>query len=422
MKAAKKIISSVICVSMLASLNGCALFDKDDEGVLAAAEDYAEAVKKGKVRDIVGLMADGRDLEEDIEFYMEGSDAGLPDGYEDVCEAILGTIDYSIDEETVESSKKNEEGSVDITWTMVDYEAVYDQVIDDGGDLEAFIDALEDSSSDTREISQTVEFVLDDEICLVNYSRLSVLFSVYDFYDAAKDFEFIPPLTDYVDHIEWYFSSNDVYTNTDSIELDIIPIDDATEITFEFYYEYYYNGELVYTSGTEYDQGYWIEAYYNQSHVPGLELTPEGYIQPGQYRCIMYDLAGNAIADSTCTVETVSGNASTDFIDYIEWYFSDDDVYTNDTTIELDIIPTSGVGQQIDWVFYYEYYIDGELVFTSDVCTDSGYWIEAYYGPYYDPNAAVTRDGYLISGEYTCIMYDLEGNVLAESTCTVVAN
>ena len=422
MKAAKKIVSSVICVSMLASLGGCAMFDKDDEGVLAAAEDYAEAVKKGKVRDIVGVMSDGRDLEEDIEYYMEGSEAGLPEGYDDVCEAILGTIDYSIDEETVESSKKNGEGSVDITWTMVDYEAVYDQVIEEGGYLEEFIDALEDDSSDRREITRTVEFVLDDEEWLVDDSNLRCLYDVYDFYSAAKNFEFIPPLTDYVDELEWYFSSNGVYTNTDSIELDIIPTDDGTEVTFEFYYEYYFNGELIFTSGIEYDQGYWIEAYYNQSHVPGLDLTPEGYIPAGQYRCIMYDLAGTPLADSTCTVEVVDGNASTDFIEDIEWYFSDDDVYTNDTTIELDIIPTSGIGQTIDWVFYYEYYIDGELVFTSDVCTDSGYWIEAYYGRYYDPNAQVTPRGYLISGEYTCIIYDLEGNVLAESTCTVIAN
>ena len=133
----------------------------------------------------------------------------------------------------------------------------------------------------------------------------------------------------------------------------------------------------------------------------------------------MYDLAGNVLADETCTVQTTDiGSADGSMISEIQWYFSNNDVYTNETTIELDILPTTE-GQDVIWTFVYEYYIDGELVFTSDVCTDQGYWIEAYYGRNYDPAAQVTEDGYLIPGEYTCIIYDLEGNALAESTCTV---
>ena len=416
---AKKLVASAVCASMLLSLGGCAMFDKDDEGVLAAAEDYASAVVKAKAGDIADTMSEGDDLKADIEDLIAGSGAETTDEWEDIVSAIAGTISYEIDEETVESSKKNAEGSVDITWTMVDYESIFDAVSDDGGDCDAFIDALEDDGADTIEISQTINFVYEDETWLVDDSKLKGLGDVYAFYSDALDFTFVPPLADYIDYYEWYYSDDSVYTNYSQIELDIITTTEGEEVPFEFTYEYYRDGELIYTSGICEDQGHWIEAYYGPWYDDNAQVNAQGNLIGGQYRCVMYDLAGNVLADSTCLVEELEyGDADASMIDYIEWYFSDDDVYTDETTIELDIIPTSE-GQECVWNFYYEYYIDGDLVFTSDACTDQGYWIEAYYGPYYDSQAETTPEGYLVPGEYTCIMYDLSGNVLAESTCTV---
>ena len=57
----KKLTASAISVAMLASLGGCAMFDKDDEAVLKVAEDYATAVTKIKAGDIVELLADPDD-------------------------------------------------------------------------------------------------------------------------------------------------------------------------------------------------------------------------------------------------------------------------------------------------------------------------------------------------------------------------
>ena len=416
---AKKLMASAICASMILSIGGCAMFDKDDEGVLAAAEDYATAVTKVKAGDIADLISGGDDLKEDIEIYTSGSEVETPDGYSDMVSAIASTISYEIDEETVESSKKNAEGSVDITWTLVDYDAVFEAVSEDGGDLDAFIDALSADDAATMEISQTLNFVYEDEDWKVDDSKLKNLYEVYDFYSAALTYTFVPPLIDYIDYVEWYYSDDSVYTNYSQIELDLITTEEGSEVPFEFTYEYYIDGELVYTSDVCEDQGHWIEAYYGPFYDSNAQTNEMGNLVAGQYRCVVYDLAGNVLADQTCLVETTEiGDADVSMVDDIEWYFSDNDVYTDENTIELDILPTAE-GQEAIWTFYYEYYIDGELVFTSDVCTDQGYWIEAYYGPYYDPAAQLTDDGYLIPGEYTCIMYDLSGNVLAESTCTV---
>lgn len=420
MKAGKKIVSSVVCLSVLASLGGCSMFDKDDEGVLAAVEDYAEAVKKGRVGNIVDLLVDGDDYEDELDEYMEGGDALLlPDGYDDICEAILDTLEYEIDEDTVESSKKNQEGSVSITWTLVDYDSVFDEVFEENGDVDAYIDALEECE-DRIEISQRLDLVLDEDTWLIDDDRLKNLEDVYEFYEDALDYIFIAPLSDYIAYTEWYYSDNGLYINYDQIELDIVPTDDGYEVEWEFYYEYYLNGELIYTSDECWDSGYWIEAYYGPNYDENCRLTDNGTLIDGEYRCVIYDLGGRVLADSTCTVQNLDVQTSAEYIDDIEWYYSDDDIYINYNQIELDIIPTDGLGTSMIWNFYYEYYRDGELIYTSPECTDQGYWIEAYYGPYYDDEAELNESGYLIDGDYTCIFYDLDGNVLCESTCTVI--
>lgn len=416
----RKVIASVLCVSMLSSLAGCALFDKDDEGVLNAAEEYASAVASVKAGDIAAMINEGEDLEAIIDAYTSGEVLDVTADWSDIVSAIASTISYEIDEESVTSSKKNAEGSVDITWTLVDCNAVYDEIYDNGGDVDEFIDALTADDAAKTEISQTLNLVLVDEAWLIDDSEGEGLAEVYEFYEDAVDFVFDSPLAPYISEYYWYYSDDSVYTNVSRIELDIIPTDEGTEVEFEFTYEYYFNGELIYTSDVWTDEGSWIEAYYGPDYDSSAAVNENGFLVPGEYRCIMYDLNGIVLADSTCTVETVEyDTADASMIDSVEWYWTDhDDVYVDEDGIELDIIPTAD-GQLATWTFYYEIYLDDELVFTSDICEDQGYWIEAYYSDWYDPEAQVTDEGYLVPGEYRCIMYGLDGSVLADATCTV---
>lgn len=412
----KKFIASAICVSMLASLGGCALFDNDNEGVLKAAEDYASAVSKVKTADIAALT--GGEAGTIADYINGGSDTAS--SYNDIVSAIAGTITYEINEGSVTSSKKNAEGSVDITWTLVDYDAVYDQVSEDGGDAEDFVEALEAEDAQTMSISQTLNLVLQDETWFISDADYENLFDVYEFYPHARDFLFESPLAQYIAEDYWYFSDDGVYTNEYCIELDLITTDEGETVEFNFTYEYYRDGELIYTSNACSDTGHWIEAYYSADYDPDASVNEIGNLIPGEYRCIIYDMNGIVLADSTCTVEAFDyPDADASMIEQIEWYWTDhDDVYVDENGIELDIIPTTE-GQNAIWHFYYEVYLNGELVYTSDEFEDQGYWIEAYYSQWYDQQAQVTTQGYLVPGEYTIIMYDMDGGVLAESSCTV---
>ena len=76
----------------------------------------------------------------------------------------------------------------------------------------------------------------------------------------------------------------------------------TTLTIWNFYYEVYYNGDLVYTSDPCQDQGAWIEAYYS-IYYDGAEVVDDSYLAPGEYNIVMYDLSGSVLADSVCTVE-----------------------------------------------------------------------------------------------------------------------
>ena len=135
----EKIIAAVLAASLALSLTGC---DSDNENVIKAAEDYAEALISLDVDDIAGLMEDEDEAAEELARIEEICDAD-PD-LEDAFAAVSESMTYEIDDKSVVSSKKDKEASVDIVFTLADYEAIHEEIEDEDGDLEAYIDALGD--------------------------------------------------------------------------------------------------------------------------------------------------------------------------------------------------------------------------------------------------------------------------------------
>lgn len=404
----RKLTASAICVSMIASLTGCAMLDKDDDAVLDVAEDYATAITKFKASDILSLVNDpSDDFSENLESFMDHSTDAYGADYDAICGAIESSFSYEIDEESVESSKKNGEASVDITFTFADYDAIYESVSSEGGDIDAFVSAL--GSGDTQSVTQTIEFVLEDDEWLVDDSEGDKVSDLYQFYLDAFDFEFTPPLADLIDYTEWWYSEDGVYYDPYTIELDIIPGADGQTVEWEFYYEFYLDGELVYTSDTCTDMGAWIESYYGSSYDPGAETTADGYLIEGTYECIVYDTAGNVLADDTCEVingtssatpvPVVSGSVSEAWSTGIDeyWYsYSDGTGYgmgsgeysTDETIIEF----TCGVIDEDTFAYmpvYYEVYYsangnadNAELVYSATITPSeysNGYFYEFQY-------------------------------------------
>ena len=440
----KKLTASALSVAVLASLGGCALLGGNaDEDVIDAADNYASTILSRKSSKIIDLYSElNSDItEESLDELFDHDPTLYGEDYDRICSAIEDTISYEVDEESVESSKKDGEGSVDVIFSIVDYQAVYDEVIADEGDIDAFVDALADG--ETQEITQTISFVLEDDEWLVSDKKAKNLTALYAFYDDALDFEFATTSDlspDLIDSIEWYYSDNGVYTDVYTIELDIIPVTEAQEIEWNFTYEYYRDGQLIFSSDEQTDSGYWIESYYGTSYDSQAQLDENGYLIAGEYQCIVYDLAGNVLADSTCTVE--NGGSTTTVVtgddDYSSiwangvdeyWYsYSDGSGYamgegeytTDETTMEFTCQVYDEENLASFPVYYEVYYsatgsTDDATEVYSGTITPSEYTNGYFYEFQYTDNGGFDAGTYYFIGATdstgSCILFNVEATV-----------
>ena len=248
-----------------------------------------------------------------IDFYLDDTDTTdeQNDLYSFICNSIAQTITYEVDEDSLVIDSNEESATVDIIYTIIDYQSIFDEVVDEGGDVNDFVAALSNGGDRTTEIRVTIGLVLfDNGIWFVDDSRGDSISNLYRFYHRAYRFL---PLSDYVRQVEWGYSNEngfDIYQDWfwgDSNEFNNVAqiclrIVDSTEegsnIEWYFDYEYFLNGESVaYFDNRASWAGSYPGASFGLYNGSGAE-----YPQSGEYRCVIYDSYGNTIAESTCTV------------------------------------------------------------------------------------------------------------------------
>ena len=181
----KKLIASVLAASVLLSMSGCSLFDSDNKAVLAVVDEYCQAILEADVDDIVDVMLDGDDYEYQMTSYLSRFTNNKK--MADVYEAIEDSMTYKINKSSVHSSKKDKKASVDVIYTMVDYEEIYDIVSDDDGDLDDFIDALEDDKgAHTIEVKQTIKLSMKRDNWLVDDDDIENFLEIYEFFEDVS--------------------------------------------------------------------------------------------------------------------------------------------------------------------------------------------------------------------------------------------
>lgn len=295
----KKIVSVCVASSMLLSLAGCA--DKAPEMVADQADSFVSAVTGMNAKKIKGACSEDLD-DDDAEIidnycgYASNDDINY-DSYV-VMAAVADTLSAEIDEDSIEASTKKGEGSADVVFTIADYESIVadeDLMVDEN----TAVSAIEDA--DTKEIEVTVEFELEDGEWVVS-NAVDVISEVYAFVDDI-DVSFVPPFT--FDNLRWYYTDDGdfdvdsgdtsaVYTN-ESYCLDVDMILPSDVDYSELYYEYTFEGQVVYTSSNGTRMGYLYA-----SDCGSVELV-DGYFPAGVYTCTFY-LDGEEVATASCTV------------------------------------------------------------------------------------------------------------------------
>ena len=414
----KRIIALAAAVSMVLPLAGC--LDKSKPVIIENADSYAaslidmsaKSLRKASVDDDDDFFAD---LADDFDEWTSGDDG-------EVFEAIKDKITYVVDEESYQLGKKKDEASIDVVFSIVDWESIEDDE-DAYEDIDTYLDAIEDSE-EMEEVAITFEFELDGEEWLIaNFEEICD-----EFYGSFNEASAPVDYTAMVDRTNWYYSTSEnngvvVYNNADKIDLDIYLANGFEGAAV--YYTVKYNGNVVYTSETSSSSR---EGYFRTSY-DGATVTDDDHLAPGEYTITFFAENGTQIAEGTCTV-TESDVAAGDFgdtspalqvydrtrVERLKWYYADDRTngitYEDTTYIDLDIwFKGSNSGMQC----YYEVLYNGTKVYTSDTASSSreGYFRTSYVG------ASVDANGNLAAGEYTIIFYDAQGTKLASDVCTV---
>jgi len=216
----KKLIRTVAVlaagtVALSCASCGLVLGGAKTEEIVDAADDFAAALTTCDAGKIIKLTNEKKssstaeELSELLDTSSLSKDSLL------FVDAVADTLEYEIDEDSVKIDK--DEASVDVTFTMVDYEDAL------AGDTYNSIDeALKilDSSKKTKEVQVTFEFVSDDGDWLISNIGDKDYKKLFDFYGFTP--EIMPDLASLVQY-------TDIYTGFGYIEMMVAFEEDVSE-------------------------------------------------------------------------------------------------------------------------------------------------------------------------------------------------
>ena len=192
-------------------------------------------------------------------------------------QAVATTIDYEIDEDSIDSDPQEGTASIDIEFTYKDYSDVQDAI--DYVSAREFENALDDVD-DTKKLKITLEFETEDEeLKLTNGSELN---KVYDFDDLAVTY--IECIFDLVDDTYLlgaaYNEADDSYYNTNTLEMMILINERGQNLTWTYKYKVCRDWEQVYLSD-------WITVE-SPSEIHVI-YESDTVLEPGLYQLLIYE-------------------------------------------------------------------------------------------------------------------------------------
>ena len=279
-KTVKCVISSVLTASMVMSIASCSLFDKAGKLCTEVGDEFMKAALERDIDDLCELCSDEDDAAAALESYM---------GDNDPVQALLDRATFSAGKP--DCSTKDKKGSIEYTITLPDYDAALDE---DPEDVDEFEDLL-DETKDTVEIKVTLDFKLKKDDWLIDNPE-DVAEDLYDELFSVK-YGFESPRAHLIDHEYFYGSSDDVYTNVSSLDLDVYFTDSEH---FDYYFTVSYQGNIIYTSSERNDYGYiYCYCYYDNTSIYD---DNNWYYPAGEYTYNVYDGDDALIVSHTCTV------------------------------------------------------------------------------------------------------------------------
>ncbi|MBR6986859.1 MAG: hypothetical protein IKH82_02170, partial [Clostridiales bacterium] len=170
----KKITSVVLAISVLAGFTGC---NGGNKALVAAAESLAENMSLADYDQLISNSNLDEDSDEAEALAALLDTDAAPADNQDFIEAVENTIEYKVD--TDSCNIKKDKATVDIIFTMADYNSV---LKDDYTDIGALVKAIK--KADTKDVKFTAEFVKDGKEWVANNVGSKKFMSFYNYRDA----------------------------------------------------------------------------------------------------------------------------------------------------------------------------------------------------------------------------------------------
>lgn len=330
-----KTLAAALAGTMALACASCSLLpgvggdEKKKEDVLDAADTFAKALVSCDTDKIAKLTNEEKDSDTVAE--LEANLNGLLYSVEQdqIAEAVADTLKYEIDEDFVKIDK--DEASVDVTFTMVDYEAALEGEF---ADADEAVDAIKDCD-DTCEVEVTFEFELDDDEWLISNLGDKAYSKLYGFY--GLDVNFTPALADLI--ADEFIAADYGY-----MYMTVSFSEDITDYVDGITYDIFLDGDLVYGDQTPYS---------DNEQVWG-DMSIDGPLENGTYTVVFY-YNGTEFASGSIDVDNSSsgggqfytdGNTylcSIDFGEFIEaWLQGNGYDVSMDGPLYMDYILTLG--------------------------------------------------------------------------------
>lgn len=423
----KRFCVSLLAIVLLISLGACSS-NKVREQVIDEVKLFADATCSLKLTKIIDTIEVTKDSEELLDTFING--ANLTSKNKAVYKEIISTLSYEIDEDSYVVSSNNDDAFVDVKFSMVDYhQAFEDETLQNEAQV---ITALHDEE-DKIEILTTVRVYFDGDKWVIDNTK-SVYTTLFEEV-YCLNWTLLDKLANRIEYETWGTYFNTDFTNANEITCYLTLDSYDTDDDIKFYYELYYNDELIKVSEMKNVSFGLIEAdeyYYSFDEITtpsGVTFidSSSGIFLDGKYTFKFYDVAGE------CFYET-SHDYYYEFNNYTgangpgftsAWIGTDDsfNTYLNPISITLLMeFDDNHLNLIVD--SYYTVKLDEEVIYTSDKVTQSTFdrYLYYSYGVFFDECPVVSNDtGIMYPGDYTISVYDSNTDeLIVEDTCHVL--
>ena len=258
-----KIFSLTVAAAIAASCASCGMIpgmgsSAKTEDIVDAADAFAKVLVSCDAGKIVKLTNEekGSDAAEDLEVLF-GNEEYTEDQIK-IADAVAGTIGYEIDEKSVKIDK--EEASVDVTFTMADYETVLEGEFSDADEAASAISDCDD----TTEVEVTFEFELEDDEWLISNLGDKAYGKLYGFY--GLDVSFMPDLAEIV-------TESSINAEYNSVCLTVYFSEDISDYSDKLVYDVFRDSENLMTDEKPYIDG----------NILWCDYTLDGPLKSGTY-------------------------------------------------------------------------------------------------------------------------------------------